>query len=115
MIKDEATPHVIDMVKNFVSLLRQIEPQWKKAYLRFYSQDSVREIKGSYAHETGVVIIDSIKNKSFFNPAIDKCQEVLKSLGKAHGLFLLSVDQNLKYRIECKRVAWARGWAHARV
>jgi hypothetical protein len=100
MVKDEATPLVIDIAKSFISLVRGIEPNWRKAYLRFCSQNSVSEAKGSYVRESGVEIIDVLKHKNFFHPISKKGQDLLAAVGKSEGLFLLVTDSNFDYEIK---------------
>jgi hypothetical protein len=103
MIKDEATheatPLVIGIAKDFISLVREIEPKWQKAYLRFVSRDSVAQAKGSYTHEAGTEIINVMKHKGFFHSVTKKGQELLAALGKDEGLFLLVSDSSFKYDI----------------
>lgn len=100
MIKDDATPLVVDMVKGFISLVLEIEPKWSKAYFRFSSKNSVSEAKGSIVSDSGVEIIDVLKHKSFFHPVTKKGQEILVALGKEEGTFLLVVDASFDYEIK---------------
>ncbi|MDR3428742.1 hypothetical protein [Silvimonas sp.] len=100
MVNDEATPLVIDIARSFISLVREIEPSWRKAYLRFCLRDSVSEAKGSYVHESGVDIIDVVKHKDFFHPVAQKGQDLLAALGKTEGVFLLVTDSSFDYEIK---------------
>jgi hypothetical protein len=97
MVKQEATPLVIDIAKLFVTLVRGIEPNWHKAYLRFSSHHSVSEAKGSYVHQSGVEIIDVLKHKDFFHGVVKKGQDLLAAVGKIEGVFLLVTDSNFDY------------------
>ena len=100
MISAEATPLIIDKVKGFVSLLREIAPDWQKAYLRFSEWNSVSETKASYVHPDGIEIIDVLKHKEFFQSTSRSGEELLAALGKAEGIFLLVVDSKLDYEIK---------------
>ena len=100
MISAEATPLVIDAVKSFISLVREIAPDWQKAYLRFSEWDSVSESKASYVHSTGVEIIDVLKHKEFFQSISRDGQNLLTALGKPEGIFLLSIDSDYNYEIK---------------
>lgn len=100
MIKDEASPLVIDIARGFISLVMSIEPGWKKAYLRFLAEESESEVKGSVVSESGVQIIDVLKHKDFFHPAAAKGRELLQALGKDEGLFLLIIDSSFDYEIK---------------
>jgi hypothetical protein len=96
-IKHEATPLIIDIAKGFITLVRGIEPNWRKAYLRFGSHHSVSEAKGSYVHQSGVEIIDVLMHKDFFHGVARKGQGILAALGKTEGVFLLVTDSNFDY------------------
>jgi hypothetical protein len=100
MIKDDTTPIVIDIAKSFTKLMQGIEPKWNKAFLRFSGQDSVCEVKGSYLQGADVVMINALKHKNFFHPINDKGEELLISLGKKQGVFLLILNPNLEYEIK---------------
>lgn len=99
MINDDASPLVIEIAKKFITLMMDIEPQWKKAYLRFSSNNSVAEAKASFLSETGVEIVDVLKCKDFFHYMNVKGQELLMALGKTTGVFLLVIDSNFDYEI----------------
>lgn len=110
MITEEATPLVVDLAKSFISLIRGIEPDWSKGYLRFCSQGSVAESKASYAHRSGVEIIDVLKYKSFFQETSVKGQELLAALEKSEGLFVLIVDSNFDYEIKFEYSDMEKWW-----
>jgi hypothetical protein len=97
MVKDEATPLVIDIAKRFITLVRGIDPNWHKAYLRFSSHHLVSEAKGSYVHESGVEIIDVLRHKDFFRAVARKGQQLLSAVGKTEGVFLLVTDPKFDY------------------
>jgi hypothetical protein len=99
MANREATPLVLDIAKSFITLVRGIEPTWRKAYLRFSSQHSVSEARGSYVYQSGVAIIDVLRHPDFFHGVARKGQELLTAVGKTEGVFLLVTDSNLAYEI----------------
>lgn len=100
MVNDDATPLLIDIAKRFMLLVREISPDWSKAYLRFSTQDSVSEAKASYMHGSGVDIVDATKHKDFFHPILVKGKELLLAVGKTEGVFLLMVDSKFEYEIQ---------------
>ncbi len=100
MIKNDTTPLIIEITKSFVGLLRRIAPSWEKAYLRICLDNSSCEAKGSFVADSGVTIIDVIKNKDFFYPINDKGQELIELLGKEQGVFLLVVKSSLEYEFK---------------
>lgn len=100
MIADEASPLVIDIARAFITLVREVDPKWEKAYLRFVSDDSSAEAKASYVHVDGVEIINVLKHKDFFHSVTKMGQELLTALGKERGLFLLVADSSFNYEIK---------------
>jgi hypothetical protein len=100
MIKEEATPLVVDLAKGLVSLVRDVAPDWRKAFLRICVRDAVSEAKASYVHERGVDIVDVLKHKDFFHAVTAQGRALLAILDKPEGLFLLVVDSALDYEIK---------------
>lgn len=99
MIKEETTPLVIDIAKSYVECLQGIDPNWTKGYLRFFSQQAVSEVKGSYTNGSDVSIVNVLKHKVFFHALNDKGRVLLELLGKKQGVFLLTIDANFSYEI----------------
>lgn len=100
MIDEKAAPTLIETVGKFISLVKDIEPQWKKAYLRFELHNSNSEIKGSIVSNSGVEIINTITHSDFLHSIHDSSQELLIKLGKDAGLFILIVDSDYNYEIK---------------
>lgn len=99
-ISESATPLIIEIAKSFITLIRDIEPKWEKAYLRYVSYGSNAEAKASYVHPSGIEIVNVLKNKGFFHPFTEKAQELLKAMGKEQGLFLLVTDSKFDYEFK---------------
>lgn len=99
MVDNHANPLVVEIAKKFITLMIDIEPQWKKAYLRFSYSNSVAETKASFVFETRIEIIDVLKHKHFFHSINVKGQELLAAFDKTKGIFLLVIDSNFDYEI----------------
>ena len=97
---DESTTIIIDLVKSAVQLLREIQPNWQKAYLRFFSDESRSQVRGSYVYDGGIDFFDPVQNKEFFRTVMDGGKKLLAAMGKDEGLFLLIVDSDLHYEIK---------------
>ncbi len=102
MIKEEATPIIVDLAKSFVSLMQGLASDWSTAYLRICSREAMSEAKASYVHRSGVQIIDVLEHKEFFHAAAAKGRDLLAALEKSAGLFVLIVDSALDYEIKCE-------------
>ncbi|MFM6957571.1 MAG: hypothetical protein ACKOXD_03200, partial [Acinetobacter sp.] len=77
MIANEATPILIDILQSFISVLREIDPHWQKGYLRCVGDDSFTQVKGSYAHLSGVNIINVLDFEEFFDSMPNKVEALL--------------------------------------
>jgi hypothetical protein len=100
MITDETTPIVISIVQELISVVREIDPKWKNAYLRFFLEEGHSQAKASYVHESGVELISVFQHGDFYESTVKKGEELFASLGKKQGLFLLIADSNLSYEIK---------------
>ena len=100
MSHDQAAPIVVEIAKAFISLLRDTEIKWQKAYLRFSTRKTMSETKGSYVIDGKVELIDTLKNKVFFHSMPDRGRRLFSALGKSEGVFLLIVDASLKYEFK---------------
>jgi hypothetical protein len=89
MIKDEASPLVVDIARAFISLVMSIQ-----------AEEDETEIKASVRSGAGVQIIDVLKHKDFFHRATATGRALLQSLEKEKGLFLLIVDASFDYEIK---------------
>ncbi|MCC4590167.1 hypothetical protein LL974_03335 [Xanthomonas campestris pv. cannae] len=100
MIASETTPLIIGLAKDFISVVSKVDPAWDFGYFRFSLQDSYSESKASCAYKSGVEIIDVLKFKYFFHEANAKGREILSSMGKSEGVFLLVIDSKFNYEIK---------------
>lgn len=100
MAGDEQSVIVIELAKEFMELIRQIEPAWRKAYFRFSSDGARRGSNGSYASDSEVTLIDPFKHNKFFKSMNEKSIRLFSLLGKEHAVLLLTVDSNFDYDIK---------------
>ncbi|MBV7542713.1 hypothetical protein [Acidovorax sp. sic0104] len=97
---EEQSIIVIDLAKEFISLMRKIKPSWRRAFFRF-SIDSLRiGSNASYESEDGVALISALKNNLFFIQMNEKSENLFRLLGKEEGVFLLTIDSNFDYKID---------------
>ncbi len=94
---DARTGIIVDIAKRFIALLQQLEPKWKKGYLRFRLDPAQYGSNASYENEAKVLLIDTMRNRQFFGIFNEKGVELMKDLGKPQGVFLLVVDSTFKY------------------
>lgn len=104
MMTDAATPIAVDLVKALVKLVKEVEPDWRNAYLRVALREGVVEAKASYVHDSGAKLFDVLQHKDFFHSATREGRELMTALGKDRGVFLLLVDSNLNYEFKFESV-----------
>ena len=95
---DARTRIIVDIAKRFIELLRQLEPKWKKGYLRFRFDPGQYGSNASYENDSKVLLIDAMKNNQFYVSVNKKGAELMKDLGNPQGVFLLVVDSTFKYK-----------------
>jgi hypothetical protein len=93
-VNQEASVVIIDLAKEFVELVRKLEPKWSKAYYRFRSEGMRYGSNGSYIVDSTAVLIGAIRHASFYSSMNDKGAKLVATLGKESGVFLLVTDSN---------------------
>ncbi|MGO9327367.1 MAG: hypothetical protein ACLQJ0_04545 [Steroidobacteraceae bacterium] len=88
---------IVDIAKRFMELLLQLEPQWKKGYLRFRLDLEQCGCNASFDNDSQVLLIDAIKNQGFFAHISAQGRKILQNLGKSKGVFILVADSSSKY------------------
>ena len=104
MMTDAATPIAVDLVRALVKLVKEVEPDWRNAYMRVALREGVVEAKASYVHASGATLFDVLQHKDFFHSATREGRELMAALGKERGVFLLIVDSNLNYEFKFEHV-----------
>jgi len=97
---DDLTPVIVDLVKNVVQLLQEIQPDWQKAYLRFCYYDFNSIAKGTYVHQGGIDFFSPFQNGEFFNTVMNSGKKLLAAMGKEEGLFLLIIRSSRDFEIK---------------
>ena len=99
-MNEAASAVVIELAKEFIELVRSLEPSWARAYYRFRSTGSRYGSNASYLSGSDVSLIGAIKNAPFYESMNKKGASLLNLLTKEQGVFLLSVDSHLDYDIK---------------
>jgi hypothetical protein len=97
---DTATSILIEMVKGVIDLVRGLDQDWERAFLRCVVRDSYSEAKVSYATSSATKIVNGMEHQDFFHLAVQDARELLEALGKNQGLFLLEVKSNFEYEVK---------------
>jgi hypothetical protein len=99
-MSDEQSVIIIELAKEFIGLIRQIEPAWQNAYFRFCSEGIKHGSNGSYVSDGKVVIIDPFKHNAFFKYMNEKAMRILAILGKEQAVLLLVIDSNFNFDLK---------------
>lgn len=104
MISDAATLFAVGLAKALVKLVKEVEPDWRDAYMRLSLREGVVEAKASYVHASGAELFDVLQHKDFFHSATREGRELMTALGKERGVFLLIVDSTLNYEFKFEHI-----------
>lgn len=96
----EASAIVVDLAKNLIAFVRDLDPSWKGAYFRFSAEGFKYGSNGSYTTGSKVILIDPFASGDFFNRMNSSSLELLKLLGKEKGVLLLSADSAFNYEMK---------------
>lgn len=99
-MNEETSSMVIELAKEFMELIRQLEPTWNKAFYRFRSEGGRYGSNGSYVVDSKVLLISALRNGRFYDSMNEKGAKLLNLLGKTQGVFLLTIDAESKYDIQ---------------
>jgi len=96
---DARTGIIVEIAKRFIELLRQLEPNWTKGYLRFWFDPVQYGSNASFEkNDSKVLLVDTMKNRQYFAYFNQKGVELMKELGKPQGVFILVVDSSFDYK-----------------
>jgi hypothetical protein len=99
-MNEEASSVTIELAKELIELVRNMEPRWSKAYYRFRSEGVRYGSNGSYVVSSGAVLISAMKNAAFYARMNEKGAKLLSLFGKEKGVFLLIADANFDYDVK---------------
>jgi hypothetical protein len=91
---------VIDLAKEFMDMIRHIEPSWERAYFRFCADESKFGSNGSYVCGGKAIIIDPFKWNALFKSMNEKSAKLLSLIGKVRAVILLEIDSTFDYEIK---------------
>lgn len=99
-MNNEASAVVVDLAKEFVSLVGSLDSTWTKAYYRFRAEELRYGSNASLVSGSGVILLGAIRHGPFYESMNEKGAKLLHHLGKKRGVFLLIVDNKLDYDIK---------------
>ncbi|RKP52535.1 hypothetical protein [Trinickia fusca] len=99
-MNEVATAIVIELAKEFIGLMRELEPKWSKAYYRFRSEGARYGSNASYVSDSNVSLIGALKWGDFYERMNEHGAKLLETLGKTQGVFLLTVDAEFNYDVQ---------------
>ena len=91
---------VVELVNNFTEFMFELDPKWKKAYYRFNIDENHYGSSSSYEDSENIEIIGTIKNSEFFRKMNKISEKLFLTLKEKKGVFLLTVDSSLSYKID---------------
>jgi hypothetical protein len=71
MINEQASNSVIALATLLIDAMRQVSPQWRRAYMRLQADDDGRSARISYVNAAGVHLLGGIDYSRVYRQAID--------------------------------------------
>jgi hypothetical protein len=100
MTTADVTEAVVEIARSFATLVKGIEPDFAKAYLRLRYDSRNAEAKASYVRNDGTAeIVDVLQHKAFFHAMARSGPDLLFRMGKAKGIFVLLLASDFSYEI----------------
>jgi hypothetical protein len=99
-MNEEASVIIIELAREFIELVRNIEPRWSKAYYRFRSEGTRYGSNASYIVDSSAMLISAMKTARFYSSMNEKGAKLLSKLNKETGVFLLVADANFHYDVK---------------
>lgn len=98
-MNEAATAIVVELAREFMRLMRELEPNWSRAYYRFRSEGARYGSNASYVSDADASLIGALKWAGFYERMNAHGVELLEVLGKPQGVFLLIIDSEFNYDI----------------
>ena len=96
-MNEEQALIVVELAKEFIGLVRSIEPKWNRAFFRFSTDEMKYGSNASYSFDSAVTLIDPFKCKPFFSSMNEKGKQLFRLIKKERGVLLLTVDSDFNY------------------
>lgn len=107
-MNEKASRLVVSIAKKLIDFFQLNNLEWEVAYFRFCFLKSSSDSSGSYVFRNDVFLLSALKNSTFFNDMSAEGEDLIKSLGKEEGVFLLMVDSSFNYDIKYEWVDFDR-------
>jgi hypothetical protein len=95
-----STSVVVDIARDFIGLMREVDPAWEKAFHRFRMDGARYGSNGSYVSSGKIHLISALQFAVFYREANEKGLRLLKALGRERGVFLLTIDCEMNYHVD---------------
>lgn len=99
-MKQRESDLLVQMAQCFIEQVQQLDPEFVKAYFRFYKDNSMHESCASYQASSEVFIVSAFTLDEFFDQMDNLCVELLTEMKRDIALLLLTVDNDLKYEVK---------------
>ena len=99
-MNQDASLIVLELAKEFIEFVRQVEPRWSKAFYRFRFEELRYGANGSLVVDSNAMLIGAIKHAHLYESMNIKGAELLELLDKTQGVFLLTVDSDFNYDVQ---------------
>jgi len=99
-VNAEASAVVVELAKELITLVLELEPRWQEAFFRFAEDKALYGSTASFIWDSKVEILSVFQHRPFFTSMNQRGQRLLRSLGRQEGLFLLVARSDFNYQIK---------------
>lgn len=99
-MKERQTDLVIEIAKRLIVEIQNIEPEFDRAFFRFFAQERMYDSSASYTALSKVFIVDAFTLNEFFDEMNSICLNLLAEMEKNPALLLLTIDKYFDYEIQ---------------
>ena len=99
-LNERASALILELSHQLFDLVPGAEPDWSEAFYRFRCQESGSSSAACCTCASGTKRIDTATGPEAFVAMDEKAESLIKLFGKSHGVLLLRVAADARYKVE---------------
>jgi len=99
-LNERASSLILELSHQLYDMVPQVEPDWREAFYRFQCEEKGSSSSASCTGSAGARRIDTAVGPDAFQGMDDKAAALIKLFGKSHGVLLLRVAADARYKVD---------------
>ncbi len=99
-LNERASSLILELSHQLFDLAPQVEPNWSEAFYRFQCEAGGSSAAACCIGSTGARRIDTPTGPEAFQGMGEKAEALIKLFGKSHGVLLLRVATDARYKVD---------------